>query len=381
MITRKGWDRRGADCSVGSGEVSEDHLVDLVYGCLLGEACWQEFLDRLARALPGGMSTLFYHEASTGAGSWQFNHGLPPEAVGKYSDHYSKLNPWMAKASVRRVGVGVVAEQMYPREKFVRSEFYNDYFRGFGGESAVGITIVRDEGRSFLLSTMTSRADPDLNMAAARQLTRLAPHLRRVFKYFQTDIRHQPTELGCSLLNAINVGVAVIGDGSMLRSISESGQRIIQTTGCARTSVWGKFRLGSEEANAALDRLLDRSYEGPREATFAVGLVKLTLILTQKDPYLAYFAGPTIAVLMEEMAREAPFDAAHLVATFSLTAAETRALNGIVSGKSVDEIAATAKLSRETIRSQLKSLYSKTGASGQADIIRLARSSVLRGTA
>lgn len=358
--------------------LADDQLVDLIYACLLGEASWQDFLVGLARALPGGMSTLFYHDASTGTGSWQLNHGLPSDAVGKYGEYYSRLNPWMAKAAVRKIGVGVVAEQMYPREEFVRTEFYNDYFHKFGAESAVGVTIVREEGRSFLLSTITSRADPDSNMAAAEQLTRLAPHLRRVFRHFRTDTRQQTAEFGCSLFDAIDIGVALVGDCGMLRSISEAGQRIVETSGCARKTVLGKFRLANEDANATLDRMLVRSYDGPRVAVFMVGLVKLTFILTERDPFLIYFAGPTVAILMESLERPAQLDTDFFTAAFKLTAAEARALAGIVSGRSIDEMAAAAGVSRETIRSQLKSLYVKTGASAQIDLVRLAQSSAPR---
>lgn len=376
MVVGKGIPGRRASYSGSSRATGDEQLIDLIYACLVGESSWRDFLVRLAKALPGGMSTLFYHDVSTGAGSWQINHGLPSEAVGKYAEYYSGLNPWMPKAAVRKIGVGVVAEQMYPRDQFVRTEFYNDYFRKFGAESAVGVTIAREEGRSFLLSTITSRPNPELNIAAAEQLSRLAPHLRRVFKHFRTHVRQETTGLECSLFDAISVGVAVIGEGGIVRSISETGVRILEKSGCGRTTILGKLRLGSERATEALDSMLNRCYDGPRVATFVIGPVRLTLILTQRDPYLAYFAGPTVAVLMETLQLDAPFDAERFLVAFSLTAAETRALSGIVSGKSIDEIAAAAGLSRETIRSQLKSLYAKTGASGQTDLVRLARSSL-----
>ena len=54
-----------------------------------------------------------------------------------------------------------------------------------------------------------------------------------------------------------------------------------------------------------------------------------------------------------------------------LTAAETRALRGLFSGKSVDVIAADAGLSRETIRSQVKSLYAKANVRSHVELLRL----------
>jgi DNA-binding CsgD family transcriptional regulator len=67
---------------------------------------------------------------------------------------------------------------------------------------------------------------------------------------------------------------------------------------------------------------------------------------------------------------EAPL--AHvLLGLFDLSPAEARIAQKLVGGNSIDEIAIEQKLSRETIRSQLKSVFSKTGTSRQAELVGL----------
>ena len=56
---------------------------------------------------------------------------------------------------------------------------------------------------------------------------------------------------------------------------------------------------------------------------------------------------------------------------FDLSPAEIRAANGLVQGKTVDDLATQFSLSRETIRSQIKGLLAKTGMSRQADLVAL----------
>lgn len=63
------------------------------------------------------------------------------------------------------------------------------------------------------------------------------------------------------------------------------------------------------------------------------------------------------------------FDLERFARMHNLTVAEQRALMGIVSGRSVLEIAALAERSPETIRSQLKRLYAKTRTSGQVELL------------
>jgi DNA-binding CsgD family transcriptional regulator len=56
---------------------------------------------------------------------------------------------------------------------------------------------------------------------------------------------------------------------------------------------------------------------------------------------------------------------------FDLSPAEARTARGLVEGKSIDEVALANGLSRETIRTQLKSVLSKTGMRRQSELVGL----------
>ncbi len=66
---------------------------------------------------------------------------------------------------------------------------------------------------------------------------------------------------------------------------------------------------------------------------------------------------------------EAPTNAALFQMTFELTAAETRLAERIVGGKSLAEIGEELKVSRETLKSQLHSLFIKTDTRRQGQLI------------
>jgi DNA-binding CsgD family transcriptional regulator len=56
---------------------------------------------------------------------------------------------------------------------------------------------------------------------------------------------------------------------------------------------------------------------------------------------------------------------------FDLSPAEARTAQGLVEGKTVEEVAIANGLSRETIRTQLKSVLSKTGMRRQSELVGL----------
>jgi len=60
---------------------------------------------------------------------------------------------------------------------------------------------------------------------------------------------------------------------------------------------------------------------------------------------------------------------------FRLTAAEARVAMALLDGSNAEEIADNLRVGRETVRTQIKAIYSKTGVRRQAEFIALALAS------
>lgn len=354
--------------------LSDEKLIDLIYAAMLGEANWADFLRQLSNMLPGGKSTLFYHDVSLRQGAWELSDGFEADALDRYSSYYCSINPWMLKASVRKVGLGVVADKMLPAAELAKTEFYNDFLREQGCASAVGVTILREGGRSFLLSTLTSQADPEANMEAANRLTILAPHLRRAFGHLRYGLLHkQVGEIGALLSDALNVGLIVVDEDRRVKSASSEGQRILEAGSCIGTTVTGRLKLLSTDGERLLAQLTSRSYQGNKIVALTINSIRLSLIRVSKDSISSYFEGPTVIILLESPSFQpaTELDLNYYQQAYGLKKSELRALSGLLESKSVDEIARAAELSRETIRSQIKSLYAKLGVRSERELLRL----------
>jgi DNA-binding CsgD family transcriptional regulator len=59
------------------------------------------------------------------------------------------------------------------------------------------------------------------------------------------------------------------------------------------------------------------------------------------------------------------------VPVYGLTSAEGRLMQALVGGDRLEDISARFAITKETVRSQLKAIFRKTGASSQVDLIRL----------
>lgn len=360
----------------GRRQQADSELIDLIYAALMGEATWQAFLDRLAACADDGKTVLVMHDDARDNGHIPLASGIPADVLHAYNTYYSTVNPFMRPTAVRPVGIGLLDEDLVPMPELARSEFFADFLTPHEMPSRVALTIDRDGGYLFVLATLGSGFGDDCKQALADQLTRLAPHLKRASNYYRSGpTSRAATELGASLFDAVEIGLVVIGEGARIKTISQTGQAMLRDPSPFAISPFGRVRLRDDDADTLLRDMLERAYVGSKVVNLSLQGMRLTLIRVQKDHISLFFEGPTVVVLMEPPATGAKaFDAVRFAFLYGLSRAEARALCGVVDGKSISQIAQEAGISRETVRTQLKSLYAKTGVSSQAALVRLAHS-------
>jgi DNA-binding CsgD family transcriptional regulator len=280
----------------------------------------------------------------------------------------------MREAAKIPLGVGVVGEQIVDRDVFTRTEYYTDFVRAYGMESGIGATIFRDAGCSFTLSTLTSRSDPEENGRVARVFTSLVPHLRRAFRFYRDGpISAAAVGLNGSLFDAVDIGLVIIGEELRINTTSQAGKKFLSEGRVMGVTPVGKIAFRDNVANTLLKRMLSRHYDSDAVECLTIDSNKLTLIRWIQDDVREYFAGPTVAILIEPpSARNQPPDIDELARRFRLSPSERRVFAGIVAGKRVNEVADAAGISRGTVRVQLKDVFAKTGVNSQSALVRIA---------
>ena len=356
-------------------EALANDLIETIHAALLGETGWQSFIDRLNAIAPGALSTLFFHDAGGNGGTVAYLAGIEGRetALAAYEDYYSRLNPWMRKVAATPIGKGVIGEQIVPREAFNRSEYYNDYVRPNGLETGIGLTMFKDERCYFVLSTLSEDRDIDRNLARAGVLTRIAPALDRAFRYYRSNAFRAPAlEMGESLAQAANLGLLLVDDAMRVIKATPPAERALAAGEIVGLGPLGHVRFKDPAVQAALQTMLDRRPKMPGEAVHVDPRLGLKLIRVGDNTGAEFFAGPMVAILIDDRTADFAARTAQMAKLYRLTPAEARVFAAVVAGNGIARIALASGVAHETIRTQLKSVYSKTGTHSQADIVRLA---------
>jgi DNA-binding CsgD family transcriptional regulator len=351
----------------------DDRLIDSIYGIVFGEARWDTFLTELNGLLPGAGTSLFYHDAARAEGSSQFHINMDQAWIDTYTRYYCRLNPWIAGLDATPTGQGAIGDNFISYDALSKTEFFNDFWHRSEGHGAVGMAILREGSRSFNLSITTTRwTDPKESRACAALLTRIGPHLRRAFIAVEAGGRQKsPSELDGRLFDAIGVGVLLVDAERQLVSASVLGEAAIERGAGLSLSPLGLLHFADRDADDRLARMLRYGAEVERQQTVLSGGRKITLLRLEKSHQSRFFERPVVAILIEPQQRTEGLSDEKLRSDFGLTQAEIRVVRALVSGGSIAGLAAETSRSRETIRSQIRSVYMKTGAKKQVELLRL----------
>jgi len=221
--------------------------------------------------------------------------------------------------------------------------------------------------------------DPD----TAGRLQRLVPHMLRVAQLNRqlAGLESRATAAEAALDRLATAMLMVNAAGRVVHMNAAAEQIIAANDG--PMIVRGVLETISPGEGETLRQLVASALLVPRSIAAQPGGVMRISRRSGRAPYeilvapvsattLGFgFDGPLAVVFVRDPEARivTPFD--RLRRLYALTAAEARVMQSLLAGETLDTMVEGGGLSKETLRSQLKAVFLKTGTSSQIDLIRL----------
>lgn len=281
---------------------------------------------------------------------------LAPPLAEAYVEEFHALDPWKVANLTAPVGVLQTSDQLVPRRDLVNSRFYEELLRRAHVEDFASIVLARSGAGSLVFGALYSAR---ISPRKRRDLEALVPHVRRAM-----HLRQKNQEL---------------------RLVSEALEAVAQPSGLALLLYEGNHeRFRSRGASEALARceerfrasLASQLRRDQAESTtiYDLGVTGSDAIALMYTERLGAFGPPWTRVLVS---RGAPPErnGLHriLPALYGLSGAETRTCRALLRGLVPKEAAALLGVQPSTIRTQMISIFRKTGTSRQAELLVLLR--------
>lgn len=357
-----------------------DELLDLIYDAALNPDSWLKFLSALKGALSGGGGFLFSQDIR--------NNHVIAEAVGvdaswmeAYNSHYAATNLWVRKAADWPAGSLMLSHEMVDERSFEASEWYNDGLRRAELYHGIGHIVQRSPNALTILSVLRAEQAGIFNPAEIRLLERLAPHVRRALQMHQHlfDLRMQ-AEGTASGFDQLCVGTVIATqDGRVISANRMAEQLLRKGEGIA---VWqGRLAGRTHRATEALLNEIRQAGATANRQGHSPGGVWVSPLPDGNS--LSVLVCPlrvsaplrdsmgAVLLLIADPRRDIAVRQRALSDLYHLTQAEARLANALVHGERLSEYADRMRLSINTVKTHLKNLFDKTGASRQSELIRL----------
>ena len=363
------------------------HIVPEIYEATINPNHWDYVVTMIAKLTRSKSACLYYKNKELEMGSTIAQFGLPDDEKASLNRQFETLDGMFCS---KQNGTPEEPEctQFYPGSNGVMqddSQIYvdwmkpNDIFQ-IGGAQVIdteshkaGIAILRDEKAG-------GWTDGDL-----RVINEILPHLRRALNIHSefTFLRLRQDAL-LKGLDRLVIGLILYDRNAQPVYINPTAEAIIEGHPAMQLQDGDLVLHNPEDDKKLRETILHAAEIDPDDSwkqSLAIGITHpdvespLPLLITPMHANLITsdldYDGARVAVFLSDPNMQQPISVDSLVSVYNLTPSEAQVAISLANGHSIDEIANSSHHSAHTIRSQLKSVFRKTGVSRQGELIKL----------
>ncbi len=354
-----------------------------IYEASQDQQGWQPVIEGIGSLLNCRKVTLFSAPTPGSPPDLTLGIGFDPAQFTDYVRTFAPLDEWTRAAQRKAVGSGVpgLMEELVPLEELVRTQFYADYLRPWGDLHGCGVNF-RGNDHFTVVNAIRGPQEGRFSEDALRVYRLLCPHIGRALamgrRLENLERRHQAV---VSALDRLSHAIVVVDRRCRLIEANRAALAVVERRDGLLLGRGDVVAAWTRDDGDELQRLVGQAVAGQGGGAMAV---------RRRDGEAPYhvLVGPAhgrltrrvdgAALFIGDPAAAKPEAGPVLARLFGLTPAEARVLMLLAEGASPEEIAATADVSINTVRSQIKALRSKTGATRISELVRLAVDSPAR---
>ena len=357
------------------------HLPDLIediYDAAIEPSRWNDVMANINAFVGGQACGLFSKNDVSKAGVTHYYHGADPHFIQLYAETHSKFDPLTRLPPFGKV---TAIPDLVTYDDYRKGRFYQEWLRPQGCADALNVVVDQTQPDCPVLLTVLPPSKRMVDEDMRRRIELLIPHAHRALMINRAiEVKHAQAVMFADALDGLSAGIFLLDAGCRIVHANTAGRHMVQADDVLR-AVGGQLIARHAPTNQTLR---DIFAAGGDVAAIARGLA-LPLIAHDGERFIAHVVPLTSVVRSNATAprravaalfvRKAELDSqscgAIIARTFELTPAELRVLLTIAEVGGVPETAETLRVADSTVKTHLHRVFAKTGASRQADLVKL----------
>ena len=362
-----------------------DQLIRAVYQGPLEEKPWWTFLNLFRDAVAGNYATLVLRPPREGDSGLVLNAVVvSPEVYDSYNHTYFSLDPFVDLP----VDTVVTLQEFMPREALLQTPYYQQYMAPIDVFHNMGVDMSGPLGLNARLRVTRPQSQPDFSAKEKALCQLILPHLQQsIALHSRIKRTESEREFYAGAIDQLAMGIIILDEDAHVLRTNKVADKLLADHKYLSIK-GGLLEVGTRAENKDFRTLLEQVFSAHRSSqpgfvkAFRVGhgdsVTGLGLLLRplplvdssalQRNPSVAIFIGD------QQLRRVAPDEV--LAQLFGFTPAESSLALLLSNGLTLDEASAELGVTRNTAKSHLSSVFSKTGLTRQTKLVQLILKSV-----
>lgn len=347
------------------------NLIDSIYAAGTGAGSWHGVVTQVARAFGEQGGILYEFDARLGRSRVLGSTPVDPTMIAQYEQYYGSIDAFHHRV-VREPTLEINATHNLIRDcDLERSEFYNDYFRHLDFFYAMGSIVRRNAGRTTVFGVQRGRRRGHFDAREFKTMEILARHVDRGL-----ELAERMRQAARPLRDGADTGFVLFDASGKAVFATKTAERLLQMAGIGFAA--GRLAAAGPIGNRLSALLQSLTREANAGAASGSHLdidlpsgAQLSLLGISEAGALGMPGIDRLACLMVELHR-GPRDRADILRQrYRLSAAETALAVALAEGQSLRDIAEARRVSVNTLRVQLQSIFAKTSCHRQSELVGL----------
>ncbi|WP_460528959.1 helix-turn-helix transcriptional regulator [Chitinimonas naiadis] len=357
-------------------------MVTSIHAVVLEPSKWDALLRRIGDAIKASSGTFQLRDKVSGNALQWHSYGHDEKVVAAYAKQFISQDPWTGVIDRTPVGKWV-AEHQYFDDGFVsRNDFFQKFMLPNGLRRIIGTRAFDDGRHEALISFQRGTDGSPFNGSEAELLSRLSPHLELACRL--------STEFSRLRMQAAVARQALDRLAAPLWVVDGEGQVLFSNQAAETDGLPGMHLrhgcLVAEDANVHM-RLLSLLQQASSRQSLRGALAlerpeggRLTVLIAPMpadSPLVADSRRPLVLLMAHDPNASEAQPLEVLAALYGLSPAECRLAALLLEGDTPAEAAERLQVQVSTVRTQLKSMFWKTGTHRQGELLKLLAGALL----
>jgi DNA-binding CsgD family transcriptional regulator len=359
-------------------------LIGDIYDAALDPSRWSAVLLKAREFVGGSAAALFSKNAVTKDLNVYYHcGGVDPHYTQLYVDTYAKLDPSTTAHVMAKIEQPVCTANIMPYDDFLETRIYQEWVRPQGLVDCVTVALEKSASSVSMFGVFREKRHGPADDDMRGRLRQIVPHIRRALLIGRAiELKSAEAATFANTLDGLSAGMFLVDRTGRVVHANASGNAMIDEGAVLRAA---SGRLVPTDAKAA--RALTEIFAAAGGGDATVGVKGIAVPLTGRDgeQYAAHVLPLTsgarrqtgaslaavAAVFIRKASVESPSPPEIIARHYSLTPTELRVMLATVQVGGVPEIADALGIGEATVKTHLHRVFGKTGASRQADLVKL----------